>query len=139
MTPANQLVLSDVTGPGKLALASASDAAVMWQTSVGDRLAVLSWDATVVDAQSNLILGGSFYDTVALNGVTLTGRNLTEGFVQKLGLDRSVQWTFRSSDLDPESRAYFSDLAVAPNGNISVLLESRGQDTATTFLLGLAP
>jgi hypothetical protein len=145
VTPANQLVFSHAPVRGELSLASASDASISFRTTVVDPALGFGddWSKTLVDAQSNLVLGGEFNAATSINGVLLTtSQQLSNNvFVQKLAPSgTSVHWTYQSNELDADARASDSLQGISADrqGNVYALMDSAGPTRRTLWLVRLA-
>lgn len=101
---AGQLVMSQFPVVGELTVGSIDGSSVSWKTQVVRPAAPYPdvWNKTHCDAFGNTFLGGTFFGELSLNGVSLR-TSINAAFVQKLGPDGDVRWTYLPQATDPSA------------------------------------
>jgi hypothetical protein len=137
------LVMSAIGGRNELAHASAQGEELWLQLPVidPDIGLIANWNKTALDADSNVILGGTFHQVTRVNGVTLSvspGGIFQDAFVQKMNRREGVLWTYQTADT-LGSGEWLLGIAADSRGYVFAAIGTGGGGGDELHLLKLAP
>ena len=141
--PDGGLVLSDVASGGEIALADAQ-AVPVWSKKVIDPAGGVrdDWNKTLVDADGNIVVAGTFTDHTSVGGVMLMDSANVAGdaFVQKMSPDGDVMWTYQTVDSISDRQASEWLLGIAANaaGDVFASVGVSDFDLRELYLVKLA-
>jgi hypothetical protein len=143
MDPAGQLVLSAFPGPGVLSRLHPVSGELLWKKPLlSPDQAATDWSKTAVNDKGQLVVGGDFSASTSISGVALrTPHSGSDAFVQKLGADGQVAWTYQSTDLDadPGSSDDMMGLAADDFGHVYALIDTVSPSTRSVWLTWFEP